>query len=73
MLPMKKVEGCDKTWCDIRSAYSGCGEGCGCLAWGLFGERYFEVLSNPAVKNFFNKITYSNEKELLKVALDIAT
>ncbi|MCI02243.1 albumin [Trifolium medium] len=128
MFPMKKVEGCAKTWCDIGSKYKDCGKGCSCLAWGIFGgtcldglfkkavrevynvcesdddcikkgsgsicayypnselqhgwcfnsnveaERYFEVLSNPAVQKFFKKITHSNEKEFLKMALDnIAT
>ncbi|GAU16004.1 hypothetical protein TSUD_338750 [Trifolium subterraneum] len=125
---MKKVEGCDKTWCGVRNTYSSCGEGCTCLAWGILGgncapevliknavrehynlcesnddcikkgsgsicayypnsqlqhgwcftskieaEHYFEVLSNPAVNNFFNKITYSNQKEFLKVAPNIVT
>ncbi|PNX59123.1 albumin [Trifolium pratense] len=106
----------------------GCGSGCSCLAWGIFGgncidgifkeavkevnnvcesdedcikkgsgsicayypnselqhgwcftsnveaERYFEVLSNPAVRKFFKQITHSNEKEFMKMALDnIAT
>jgi hypothetical protein len=132
MFPMKKVEGCGQTWCDVGDLWSGCnsdGSSCGCLAWGIFGgncyggnhlknavrehynlcesdddciqkgsgsicayypnstvlqhgwcftsnveaEHYFKVLSNPAVKNFFSKITYSNEKEFLKIALDIAT
>ncbi|CAJ2632452.1 unnamed protein product [Trifolium pratense] len=123
MFPMKKVEGCDKTWCTSINAH--CGDGCGCLAWGIFGgnciyrgyiknavrehynlcesddncvkkgsgsicayypnselehgwcftsnveaERYFEVLSNPAVNNFFKKTTYSDEKEFVKMALE---
>ncbi|GAU16005.1 hypothetical protein TSUD_338760 [Trifolium subterraneum] len=126
---MKKVEGCAKTWCDVSNVYTGCGDDCGCLPWGILvgncmhnwlikkavkehynlcesnddcikkgsgsicayypnsqlqhgwcftskveAEHYFEVLSNPAIKNFLQKITnYSNENEFSKVAPDIVT
>jgi viroplasmin and RNaseH domain-containing protein len=36
-------------------------------------ERYFKIGSNPVVNNFFKIASNSNEKDYLKMALEIAT